>query len=1218
MQYLRLPILFLLLATTLFSDEVATLRHGDQEITFGNSTFSIVFDAKTGTWKKLLADGKPVLATNRTKIPFDLCLEKSGRMLSHETNYKLIEARTTAPDTINLTIEAGILLANCTFQLSMSDKMIRQSCTITHRGSQTLPIYRFETALPRAAFSGESYYSCPVIYPRIGKRSVNELSPGKIVQNWRDPCVTIIQLTPAQTVMTMVDRTRPYGDITRTAITEMPSGIGLSHTVEACGRFLPGTNWKIGDFYCWLQDNNGDTAQSRIHQWMDKIAMRVPPNRNPNSKNAIIYSFHPGQPGHPFQDWGGFSPSTRQLPRIRNLNCNTVWLLPVESECPYIPDDFYKLANGIGTPKEYRQLIDTAHKYGMAVWQDVVPHGGRKTCRRAQEHPDWLLRDENGNVPRVRCFDYNHPDWQTYLGEVIRFYTKQYGLDGWRIDTSGFSDRPNWSKNIPYTRASWAMGQGGLAMMNAIRNNARKENPDAIILSECDGSIYGVATDIVYDFPLCRQVFKSIRTLSPDTFARELSAWLTEQNEAELKDLIRLRYCESHDEPRAELLYGPEPLRTGVALTAWIHGVPMLYKEMEDGHSAIFSKIMKIRRDLPILSSGKADYQSCRNTPGVFSCLRFDEQNLAIPVLNFNPVAVNGTIEIPKQALPPKFHRATEAVDQWNGRTIRLRQAGKRLVAEISLPAYGFTVLTPGTAGLEPPASQPAPPAKLLPYEAFLLLPDGSRKPLADIKPGLFQIDAAENHALIVRIDPGNVPLYWQVKSASGVVTDQFRTRHPFYNSMLNNMYSLPSGHNVLWSSVSQPLGFSENEANIFFYSANGSFGLSFPPENRPAAVFLIDRIGNDHAPHLVMVKQIPDTPLKTTGEKICGRISTKQVNPQSETLSGDPRLKRIAGGWLFDNGKLRLRIASNGSLTQAWQLKNTVWQSCIQNLQLELNSGYIGSRTPYSSANEIEAFQLFEKQPDGSLLLRFFGRPRGGSYYQILPPNALNYVIAYTLNDSPAFGFTCGIRMVTAPAQKQMNLSLTGQLSSSPDNPIPIRNDSKANGRFDAANGRLTYHWYKGDTPQKKFGRWELFSAVIGGEGIEPWDECIGRESSPDSGGILDPSFEFDYWGAFPDTVQMFCTALPWQMPFGSSISTETHHGKHAIQLHLTGKDEQRLKQRLTGTSMRAGEVWKLSAWVKAGDLKKKPSGSAASHPIAPLGKRSKQPERPHCGRKL
>ncbi|MBQ9445030.1 MAG: hypothetical protein IJU61_00460, partial [Victivallales bacterium] len=58
-------------------------------------------------------------------------------------------------------------------------------------------------------------------------------------------------------------------------------------------------------------------------------------------RRATLYSFHPkGSIGSNFSDWGGFAPSIKQLDRIAELGCNTIWLLPLEDLSCYWPRDY--------------------------------------------------------------------------------------------------------------------------------------------------------------------------------------------------------------------------------------------------------------------------------------------------------------------------------------------------------------------------------------------------------------------------------------------------------------------------------------------------------------------------------------------------------------------------------------------------------------------------------------------------------------------------------------------------------------------------------------------------------------------------------------------------------------------------------------------------------------------------------------------------------------
>lgn len=1168
----------------------AFITQNSQELRLGETAFQVVLDATTGTWKELVVDGKPVLATPRVKIPFDFGVDGSGRLYSAQgTAYRVVSTRQIDSNSAVVIIRSGDIEVECLFQLFPQQRRLRHSYTLTNRGKETLAVHNFQVPLPRGKFTQESHYSCPVLYPRVWRRSLKDFNYGQIVTNWRDPNATIIQLNPELTVMTMVDRTRPYSDISRTMITELPTGVGLNHFVAAAGYLRPGKPWQIGDFYCQVLFGDSDLALRSIHQWMSDISMTVPKDRNPKSKFARIYSFHPGQPNHPMEEWGGFVPSTAQLPRIRTLNCNTVWILPVESECPYIPDDFYRMANGIGTAEEYGQLVRTAQKLGMQVWQDVVPHGGRKTCQRAQEHPEWLLRDIQGNIPRVRSFDYNHPEWQKYMGDVVSFYTNRYKLDGWRIDTASFSHQMNWSHGIPYQRASWAMGQGGLGMTRVIRKSARKENPQAITLSECDGSIYGTVTDIVYDFPLCRLVFKSIRDLHPQEFVGELTAWLDEQQHAELQDLIRLRYVDSHDEPRAELLYGPTALRAAVALISWIDGVPMLYKEIEDGHSRVFSRIWEIREQLPVLSTGVADYRSCTVTPGVFACLRRDAAQAAIPIINFNPQPVVARVKLPLQALPEGVRQANNATDQWFNRTIPLTRHDGHMEAQVQLPPYGFTVLTPSIPAAVAPMVPDAIPNQSLAVTAFRLTPDGTRIPLPLQADGRYSFPATVENCLVFKIDATGETLRWRATGAGSQVGDIFRTRHPFYNSRLNGMHSLPVNHNVLWSSLRMPLGVAEEESEVLFYTAKGSARFVFPPQARPAGVFILDRIGDDHAPHLVIAGDITDMPMKSLGKDFSFTL-THGENPESKRLeatangahlAGEPRLTAMVSGWLFDNGKLRLRISHNGTLVEGWQRQEKEWRSFARNLHFALTGGY-GANT-YWSNYEIEAFQRLERLPDGRILLQFLGRPRGNRHSHILRHNTLNYLITYVLDDSAGFGYTCSIRQNTPATEKRIAINVEGTVA--PTVPVSLIIGNRDG--YVRKSERIVYHWQDGLTPAGGFGAWRHCALSFGANAPKPWGDLPAGVAATVANGVLDGSFELPYHGAFQDMVQMYSHGVPWQMPYGCRVATDNaSHGKQSMAISFTGKDDQRLRQRLINNPARPGERWRLVATVSASKL--------------------------------
>jgi hypothetical protein len=202
-----------------------------------------------------------------------------------------------------------------------------------------------------------------------------------------------------------------------------------------------------------------------------------------------------------------------------------------------------------------------------------------------------MLAREEGSHLDYWLNDFKWPAWQGYIAGVAAHYMTNYGLDGFRVDACGGSREPNWSTNIPHARASPAMMQGGLEMMNGIGGEVRQANP---------------------------------------------------RHGAVLADV------ESHDSLRGQGWYGVRGLRAMYALSAWIDGMPMIYQGMEDGHAFALAEINRLRRERPELSRGEAFYRAVRcDVPGVFTCLRKLGERASVVAINFNRESVRANLDWP-------------------------------------------------------------------------------------------------------------------------------------------------------------------------------------------------------------------------------------------------------------------------------------------------------------------------------------------------------------------------------------------------------------------------------------------------------------------------------------------------------------------------------------------------------------------------------------------
>ncbi|HIE09050.1 MAG TPA: hypothetical protein EYP65_04300 [Armatimonadetes bacterium] len=448
----------------------------------------------------------------------------------------------------------------------------------------------------------------------------------------------------------------------------------ICQVFEALGFVYPGETHEIGPCYLTVVEGDAKRALEAIWEWFLDVGLKVPEDRPGWVYNSVLYSFHPGGTiGSNCLDLGGFNAARSQLlPLLHRLGVTHIWMLPLEEPSIYNPRDYYKFQEGLGTPEEFRRLVEEAHRLGMKVFIDIVPHGGTPGHGKYRGNPpDMLVYTEEGRTLPYWCFDFRHRGWQEYIRKVAEFYVKTYGIDGFRIDAAHGSKVPNWNHkgkfvpmSSPYPRASLSVREGGLQIIRTIREAVRRWNHEGAVLAEVEGAPYAAEADIVYDFGTCHK-FTLIRRMSPAEFAEYLKDWFHEQKFTDPKGTLRLRYTESHDTVRSQGIYGVALMRVLWAICCWLDGVPMLYHEQEVGHEAYLSKIIAIRRLLPELRQGESFFDVVESkTEGVLAFLRSDGERASIVVANLNPEEVEAILSVPPERIEPK---GTRKWFIWNG-----------------------------------------------------------------------------------------------------------------------------------------------------------------------------------------------------------------------------------------------------------------------------------------------------------------------------------------------------------------------------------------------------------------------------------------------------------------------------------------------------------------------------------------------------------------------
>lgn len=1075
------------------------LRDTPQGKLFGTEAFAVRFDPRTGWAGEVLCDGQTVVKAATTRQAFDL-RQDAGWVTGDGSNIQGLGIDRLAPDAVKSRMRVGDWAVDACVQLFPQERMLRRWFEITWLGSEAAKIkgFWFQGGVLTLGEGGGYFY--PAHYPPR-RTAAKELSPGRRTHSGRSPYPLIGETGQGWSAVWVTDELPTYSDSGNVGAQEEAGQIRVTQSFNMLGHMRHGATQKVGDAWLWLQPNDSETALRRMGEWFRRVR-QVPPEDRPEwLKRVILYSFHPGGTiGSTCQDLGGFKAATELLPHIRGLGCNAVWLMPLEDKSIYWPRDYYAFQAGLGTPDDYKALTRTAHGLGMRVWQDCVPHGGCNEFPRAKEHPEWLAQNEDGSTLYYWCFDFNWPSWIEYMSNVVSFYTREYALDGFRIDAVGGSKIPNWNPAIPYARASHAQAQGGLAMQRALRKAVKAVRPDGANLAEVGASVHGAVSDSTYDFELCYSVLHDFRKTTAAEFAARLRRWLHEQSFAEIPDLVRMRHVESHDSLRSTLWYGADAQRALVALTSWIHGMPLVYHEMEDGHYGVYRQIFHVRSLVPELNTGAADYLCVDAPDGVFACLRTGTRpaegapswsedyawdtapkgagRASVVLVNLSGQPVRGKVSVPTAQLPEGLRQATWARDLMSGEQVPLRDGRM----EVALAPFGYTVLRVSSKPL--PALKPARAAEKAtapsPATATLKLSSPSGALLVDAKTGLAtgwksgwktlpapmdlvlpsalaaagpavprtavaadgsveSTYAFGRHTLTLRYAPsgrgvgvraswqGGVPQgaallvalpaaeRWFAHTAEGLFESPFRVRHPAFDGCVGSIYRLPQGTSTLWDSRLHPFGLDAPHAQVGALCGGRRLALAFAPDRLPAAVQLLDRVGDDHGLKVMAAWRDDDAGLPAGGDELAFTVQAdKTPELAAPAGTGDPRLTAVGGGWQFENAHYRAQVSRNGVLAGLWRREGEAWRRVSNRAQLYTDKGFEGDKK-MSQEDDVEASVRIERD-GGAVRLTFCGELRGFYRFDKMA-HPIRFFSSYAFDDGAAFRRACAFNASSASA---------------------------------------------------------------------------------------------------------------------------------------------------------------------------------------------------------
>ncbi len=305
------------------------------------------------------------------------------------------------------------------------------------------------------------------------------------------------------------------------------------------------------------RDFSKESARADVPEWV---------------RGGVFYEIFPRQ----FSARGDLNGVTAQLDRLKELGVNILWLMPVHPTgqekkkgsvgSPYAVRDYYAINPEYGTKEDMKRLVSEAHRRGLKVIIDIVAnHTSWDSVM--MKTPEFYTRDASGKIvppvadwADVADLNYDNPRLRAYMIDVLKFWLREYDLDGFRCDVAGFVPTDFWEK---------------------AREELERVKPDIVLLAEWDSpDLLAKAFDADYAWPFFHALSEATTGARPATAVR--AAWEEERRKFP-RGSLHMRFVDNHDERRAIARLGERGTLAAAAIVFTLDGVPLVYNGMEAG-----------------------------------------------------------------------------------------------------------------------------------------------------------------------------------------------------------------------------------------------------------------------------------------------------------------------------------------------------------------------------------------------------------------------------------------------------------------------------------------------------------------------------------------------------------------------------------------------------------------------------------------------------------
>lgn len=397
-------------------------------------------------------------------------------------------------------------------------------------------------------------------------------------------------------------------------------------------------------------NNEPQNQESTIVDFTPKEYVHVP---HPEwSKNAAIYQLNIRQ----FSEEGTFAAAQAQLPRLKELGVDIIWLMPIHIigqknrkgslGSPYSVKDYYSVNPEFGTLADLKNFVNAAHELNLYVILDWVANHTAWDNVLVDQHPDWYETDYKGDFrptpwwdwSDIIDLDYSKPELRAYMIDALKYWVKETNIDGYRCDVAGFVPVDFW---------------------NTVRAELNTIKPIFMLAEWESRDLHAHAFDMTYAWSWNEAMHK-ICTGKADV--NSLYIYYSWNESAFPKKAYRMTFVSNHDKNAWEGTmfeqFG-DGLHAAITLSVVGEGMPLIYNGQEAGNAkrleffekdaivwkdheigGLYKKLFALQKSNTALWHGEHGATMVKvpnnNEAKVFSFIRANDTHKVFAVFNFS------------------------------------------------------------------------------------------------------------------------------------------------------------------------------------------------------------------------------------------------------------------------------------------------------------------------------------------------------------------------------------------------------------------------------------------------------------------------------------------------------------------------------------------------------------------------------------------------------